>query len=186
MRTKPNILLNLSVTALVVTLFFGCEGNMKNVQMFHFSEFMPTGEADSIHLHYTDSGRVKSVLKSPKMLDYGSVAFPFTEFPKGIHMTIVDENQRKSVVIADYAVTFKDTELIDLRGNVKLISPDGQTLATEQLYFDQKREWFFTEKPFTFVDEKGMTSGVGIDFNKTFTRVKYKKVYGEIDEAVQP
>ena len=185
MRKSFKIIFNLSVTAIVVTLFFGCESNIKNVQMFHFSEFMPTGEADTLHLHYTDSGRVKSVLKSPKMLDYGSVSFPFTEFPKGIHLTIVDENQQKSYVIADYAVTFKDTDLIDLRGNVKLISPEGQTLYTDQLYFDQKRDWFFTEKPFRFVDEKGMTTGMGIDFNKSFTRIKYKKVYGEIDEDVQ-
>jgi hypothetical protein len=37
-----------------------------------------------VNLKYTDSGRITAILVSSKMLDYTTVDFPFTEFPKGL------------------------------------------------------------------------------------------------------
>ncbi len=167
--------------ALAVTLLFACESNFSQIQKINISEMMPTGDADSIHLKYSDSGVVKSILKAPKMLDFGAVNYPFTEFPKGIHLTLLDEKNQASFVEAQYSITHKETGIIDLRNNVRLTSPQGQVLETSQLYYDQKNEWFFTEKNFTFTDAKGITKGEGIDFNKDFTRITYKNVYAETE-----
>lgn len=165
--------------AFAVTLLFACESNFEQIQKMNTSEMMPTGDADSIHLKYSDFGVVKSILKAEKMLDFGSVQYPFTEFPSGIHLTLLDEKKQQSFVESDYAITFKGTGIIDLRNNVKLTSAQGQVLETSQLYYDQKNEWFFTEKNFTFTDAKVITKGKGIDFNKDFTRITYKNVYAE-------
>jgi LPS export ABC transporter protein LptC len=165
--------------ALAVTLLFACESNFDQIQKMNMSEMMPTGNADSIHLKYSDLGIVKSVLKAPKMLDFSAVQFPFTEFPQGILLTLFDEQQKASFVSADYAISFKETGIIDLRDNVKLTSPEGQVLETSQLFYDQKNQWFFTEKNFTFTDVKIITKGEGIDFNKDFTRITYQNVYAE-------
>ena len=134
-----------------------CESNFREVQKSNFAEFTPSGEADSINLKYTDSGRIKSILISPKMLDYATVEFPFTEFPKGINVTMFDEQGKKTFVTSKYAVTFKNTDLIDLQGNVKITNETGQVFETDQLYFDQKNEWFFTEKRYKFTDAKGVS-----------------------------
>ena len=134
------------VLVLAITLFFGCESNFKEVQKIHFSEFVPSGEADGINLKYTDSGRITSILISPKMKEFSSVDFPFTEFPKGIDVTLYDKNGKRTFIKSDYATSFKITNIIDLEGNVKITSEDGQVLETEQLFFDQKNEWFFTDK----------------------------------------
>jgi len=56
---------------------------------------MPSGEATDFNLKYTDSGKVKSILISSKMLDYSNVNYPFTEFPKGIDVTMFDKNNKK-------------------------------------------------------------------------------------------
>jgi LPS export ABC transporter protein LptC len=171
-----------SVTVIIVTLFFACESNFKDIQKINFSEFIPTGDADTINMKYTDSGVVKSILKSPKMLDYGSVNYPFTEFPKGIDLILMNKDGSTNFVKANYAISFKNTNIIDLQGNVQLISSNNEILSTEQLFYDQSAEWFFTEKKFTFTNEKGITKGNGIDFNKNFTRVKFKNVYAEANQ----
>ncbi|MFN3756543.1 MAG: LPS export ABC transporter periplasmic protein LptC [Flavobacterium sp.] len=172
-----------SVALCGVALFFSCQSNFKEVQKFNFSEFMPTGEADTINLKYTDSGRVVAILISPKMLDYSSVTYPFTEFPTGIDMTLYDVDGKKSFIRSDYAITFTGTDIIDLRGNVKMTSDEGQYMTTEQLFYDQKHEWFFTEKKFTFTDPvKGFSTGEGVDFSKDFNIINYQKVYSEINE----
>jgi len=167
----------------IFVLSIGCESNFKDVQKINYSEFTPSGEADNFNLKYTDSGKIKSILVSPKMLDYATVEFPFTEFPKGINVTIYDAKDKKTFVRADYAITFKGTDLIDLQGNVRITNETGQIMETEQLYFDQKNEWFYTEKRFKFTDPKGESFGQGIDFSKDFKIVNSQKITGEIDEA---
>ncbi|WP_338408830.1 LPS export ABC transporter periplasmic protein LptC [uncultured Flavobacterium sp.] len=169
------------VTVIAVTLFFGCESNFKEVQKINFSEFVPTGDADDINLKYTDSGRIKAILVSSKMLEFGSVDFPFSEFPKGIDVTLYDNKGKKTFIKSDYAVSYKLTNSIDLKGNVKITSQDGQILETEQLYFDQKNDWFFTEKNFKFTDPKGVSNGQGIDFSKDFKVINSQKIIGEVE-----
>jgi LPS export ABC transporter protein LptC len=179
---KQNILRTLIATIAVV-LFCGCESNFKEVQKIHYSEFIPTGEAENFNLKYTDSGRITSVLISPKMLDYASVEFPYTEFPKGVHVTMYDKKGKRTFIRADYGVTFKGTDIIDLQRHVKITNETGQMLETEQLYFDQKNEWFFTEKKFKFTDPKGVSYGEGIDFSRDFKIVNSQRINGRIDEA---
>ena len=170
----------LSFVIVVLTMIVGCESNFKEVQKINFSEFVPSGEADKINLKYTDSGRITAILISPKMIDYAAVDFPFTEFPKGIDVTLYDKNAKRTFIKSDYATSYKLTNVIDLKGNVKITSQDGQVLETDQLYFDQKNEWFFTEKPFKFTDPKGVSNGTGIDFSKDFKVINSQKIAGEV------
>jgi LPS export ABC transporter protein LptC len=170
-----------SLTAIVVFLLFSCESNFKEVQKSTFAEFTPSGEADSINIKYTDSGRIKSILISDKMLDYATVEFPFTEFPKGVNVTLYDENGKRTFVTSKYAVTFKNTDLIDLQGSVKITNETGQLFETKQLYFDQKNEWFYTEKRYKFTDPKGVSFGEGVDFSKDFKIINSQSVTGEVE-----
>lgn len=164
-------------------IFYGCDNSLREIQKISLSEFSPSGNADDFVLKYTDSGKIKAILVSPKMLDFATVQFPFTEFPKGILVTLFDEKDKKSFIKSDFATSYKGTDLIDLRGNVKISNELGQYLTTEQLYFDQKNSWFYTEKPFVMVDEKaGTTSGRGIDFSRDFKIINYQNVTGAINQ----
>lgn len=172
------------ICGLLFCVFLGsCSSDLKEVQRFNVSEFFPSGEADSIDLKYTDQGVIKAILKGAKMKDYAFVKYPFTEFPEGLEVTLYDENGKRSFVIADFATTYKGTDLIDLRGNVEMRTEDGQRLETEQIYFDQKNQWFYTEKKFKFSNQDGSyTTGEGVDFNRDFTRINYQKVYSELNQ----
>lgn len=175
--------IKLVVTVIAVTLFFGCESNFKEIQKINFSEFIPSSDADIVNLKYTDSGRVTAILVSSKMLDYATVDFPFTEFPKGIDVTLFDKKAKKTFIKSNYAISYKGTNIIDLQGKVKIFTEEGQTLETEQLYFDQKNEWFFTERRFKLTDPKGVSNGQGIDFSRDFKVINSQKITGEIESA---
>ena len=167
---------------LAILFLQSCESNLKDVQRIYKTSFVPTGEADSINLKYTDSGRVKSILQSLKMIDYSTAKNPFVEFPKAVLVTLIDANGNKTIVVADKAISYKKTEVIDLIGNVKIQTYDGKVLATNQLYFDQKNEWFFTEEAFTFKDADGsFLQGIGIDFSKDFKIFNMQNNNGEVN-----
>lgn len=180
---KKQSLITFFFFAFLLVGLFSCESNFKEVQKINFSEFIPSGEADDFNLKYTDSGRIQSILISPKMLDYATVEFPFTEFPEGIKVTLFDKNGKKTFVSSHYAVTYKNTNIIDLQGKVLITNETGQALETAQLYFDQKNEWFYTEKEFKFIDPKGVSFGEGIDFSKDFKIVNSQKISGEINHS---
>ena len=169
------------IAVIAISLFLSCESNFKDIQKSNISEFFPSSDADIVNLKYTDSGRITAVLVSKKMLDYASVAYPFTEFPKGIDVTLYDKNAKKTFVKSNYAVSYKKTSLIDLQGKVKIFTEDGQILETEQLYFDQKNQWFFTERRFKLTGPKGISNGQGIDFSKDFKIINSQKITGEIE-----
>jgi LPS export ABC transporter protein LptC len=181
MRFKLTSYFVFCTTVLFIILLSSCDSNFKEVQKSTFAEFSPSGEADSINLKYTDSGKVKSILISPKMLDYATVNFPFTEFPKGINVTLFDNKGKKTFITSKYAVTYKNTDLIDLQGNVKITNEDGQLFETEQLFFDQKNEWFYTEQKYKFTDPKGVSFGEGVDFSKDFKIINSQRISGEIE-----
>ena len=105
------------VVFFVIGILVGCESNLKDIQKDNFSDFVPSNNADEVHLKYTDSGRITGILVSKKMLDYAVVDFPFTEFPKGIHVTLFDKNAKKTVVTSNYAISYKQTGIIDLHAN---------------------------------------------------------------------
>ena len=96
---------NFGLLLLIVIALFSCESNFKEVQKQNFSEFAPSGEADDFNMKYTDSGKIKSILISPKMLDYASVTYPFTEFPKGINVTLFDINNKNTTQNQQYTFT---------------------------------------------------------------------------------
>ena len=157
------------LTVAFIASLCSCESNFKDVQRINTVAFSPSGETENINLKYTDSGKVKAILISPLMLDFSNLEYGFNEFPKGVNVTLFDDSNKKSYIVADYAITYAKTDIIDLQGNVKITTDNGEKLETEQLFYDQKNEWFYTEKKFKFTNNEGnLFEGPGVDFSKDF------------------
>lgn len=189
MNTYTKYILYSIVTAFAVTMFFSCQGDYNSeIQKLSYSKRFPVGEAENIFLVYTDSGRVKSTLRSPYNRDFSNQQFPFMEFPNGIILKFFDDQNKENTVTADYAILYSDTRLVDLQGNVKVVMHNGNILESPQLFWDQDREWIFTEGEYKISGEYGMlVQGTnGIDFNRDFTIVDAHEIYDStipIDES---
>lgn len=169
-------------TVAFIASLYSCESNFKDVQRINSVAFSPSGETENINLKYTDSGKVKAILVSPLMLDYSNLEYGFNEFPKGVHVTLFDDSGKKSYVVSDYAINYAKSSIIDLQGNVKITTDDGNKLETEQLFYDQKNEWFYTEKKFKFTNKEGsLLEGPGVDFSKDFKVVNAQQNSGHIN-----
>lgn len=173
---KVNTFLSM-VVVLATTILFSCKNNFKDVQQIGVLQNGPIGEAKNINLKYTDSGKIKANLLSPKMLDYSNRDFAFSEFPEGIHLNLFDDENHKSVVLADYAISYMETDLIDLQGNVVLMTYTKDTLFAEQMYYDQKREQLFTNSPVRFSFASG-NSGRGNIFDSDIRFENYEILEG--------
>lgn len=168
------------VTVFTVTMFFSCKNNFKDIQNIGILDSGPLSIAENINTKYTDSGKLKSHLISPKMLNYSNREFPFYEFPEGINLTMFDKENNKSNVVADYAILYDETDLIDLQGNVVLTTHKKDTLFADQLFYDQKKEWLFTNLPVRFRTKNELINGNGFDSNRDFTNAQVLEVTGRI------
>lgn len=168
------------VTLLLVAMFFSCESNIKDVSKIYLSEFIPISEAENIHLKHTDSGRVKAVLISSKMLDYSNARFPYTEFPQGVHIITYDDKKNKTNIFAEYGISYSKTKTIELKNRVKIITYDNKTLETDLLYYNTELQWFFTDEKCKFSNIEGDYSYFkGFDCSKDFKKINAHALTGE-------
>jgi len=165
MKFNDNIVLKNIVPLVVVAMFFSCNNTLKQVQELDTTSYTPLSIAENINTKYTDSGRLTVILISPKMVNFTNREFPFNN---------------KNTVTSNHAIVYDQTDLIDLQGNVVLTTSTNDTLFTEQLYYDQKKEWLFTNQAVKFRTKDYITNGIGFDSNKNFTNAQVLEVNGRI------
>ena len=166
------------VTVLTVTLLFSCKNNFKEVQNIGVLGSEPLTIAENINTKYTDSGQLKSILRSPLMYNYSNREFAYFEFPNGVDLVLFDDDNNETHVVADYAIAYDDTDLIDLRGNVVLNTHNKDTLFADQLYYDQQREWLFTNRAVKFRTRDQLIDGHGFDSDRSFSKARVLEVSG--------
>ncbi len=142
-------------------------------------EDAPQAIGTGINLKYTDSGEVVATLKSEKMRDFSNKEFPYREFPNGLIVEFYDEDKKKNTVTANYGIIYNETGLIDLQGDVVVITSDSTRLAADQLYWDQANNWVFTDMANTIRFKNGaINKGQGFDSNQEFSNFRSRSNVG--------
>ena len=166
------------VSAFAVILFFSCDDGSSTLKQINQFNENPVGIAYDIHMTYTDSAEVKAILTAPLNLDYTHLSFKYSEFPEGLKIIFYNNNNEENTVVADYGILYNQTKIVDLQGNVVLLSDDGSRLETSQMYWDSEKEWLFTEQPFTFKNINYDMAAIRLDTNKEFSKFQTGKLTG--------
>ena len=158
---------------LIVALLFSCGNNIKEVQDFLAEKNLPIGVAHDVYLIHTDSGRVQTKLLTPLMNDFANrKEHPYQEFPEGIEVTNYDELGDSITLIGDYAKTYSKTLISEVKGNVVVINhKDNSKLYTDQLFWDQKTHYIYTEKAFRLYRKLDSIKGSGFESNEDLSKV---------------
>ena len=168
---------------LFLAMLFSCDETSTEQKSARSIE--PDAVGHRINLYYTDSGKVRVNLKSPSMLDYGNLSFPFRKFPAGVTVDFFENDSTKNTVEADSAIIYDKNNLVELRNNVKIITKDSTVLRTDKLFWDRSIEWLYTEDAYTLELNNGtVNQGIGFDANQNFTNFNSRSNTGTqvIDE----
>lgn len=153
------------VVVLSITMFFSCINNAKEVKDFLADKNLPVGEAyDVVHKH-TDSGMISVKMKTPLMLDFSNRdEHPYSEFPDGIIITSIEKNGDSTTIQGDYAKSYRKTDVSEIKNNVIITNhAEKHRLETDQIYWDKKNHYFFTETKFTFYTAVDTIHGTGFE-----------------------
>jgi LPS export ABC transporter protein LptC len=112
---------------------------------------IPTIVAENFETSTTDSGIVNIHLKAQQVLVFPKRNNPpsegYYEFPKGFHMQRYNQNQKiESEMYANYGKYYAEQEKVYASGNVVMINSKGDTLKTEELNYDRKKDLIYTDR----------------------------------------
>lgn len=108
------------------------------------------------NIAFKDSGRVSMKLRSPLIEEYSLVDSPYWLFPKGLDLDFYEVGKEKPGYFqADWAHLNKTTGLYEGKGDVIVVNDAGDSLKTEQLFWDKAKKLVYTSKEVYLISNKG-------------------------------
>ena len=166
----------------ITAMLFSCTNNIKEVRDFLADKNLPIGIAKNVYNIHTDSGRVDVKFTAPLLYDYSNrKAHPYSEFPEGVRIVSFENNKDSLVIIGGYAISYSKTSISEIKGKVKIENfKEQKKLLTEQLFWDQRTKYFYTEQPFTLYTATDTILGTGFDANEDLSQFMAKNNRGTI------
>ena len=170
--------------ALVMSCFFvisSCENDPEVVNSI-FKKKIAIEEAKLVESYLSQSGKVKAKLTSPYMLRYQADS-PYMEFPRTLHVDFYDDSAKiESTVDARYAKYVEFDHKVLLRDSVVVKSlKKGDTLRTQELWWDQDKQEFYTAKPADIYQrDKIINAQNGLRASQNLTSYTFYKASGPV------
>ncbi len=176
-----NRLLHITVffAAVIGCIFLSaCENDIKDVERFSKKE-ISVEEGKQIESFLSNGGILRAKLRAPVFLRY-QTQVPKVEFPKTLHVDFYDSTRKiESELFADYGEYKENENLIYLRDNVVVFNVKGDTLRTNELYWDQNKQIFYNDKPTTVIQSsprQKIISKDGLTANQDLTWFSLKNL----------
>ncbi len=181
MKTANKILLKSAVILYTATII-SCSNDIKQVKDFLALKNLPISVAKDVVHVYKDSGRITSKLTTPLLYNFSNrKEHPYDEFPKGLK--IINFGKKDTITImGNYALSYKKTSISEIVGNVIVINQtDKSKLETDQLFWDQNTNYFFSEKAFKLSKITDTIFGVGFECEEILSKYLAKKTTGNLE-----
>lgn len=163
-------------------LFISCTNDLKDVMALPSNKKSPSQIGDSITMLYTDSAKLKVMLKANRMLMFDkNVKEPLTILPKGVFITFFDEAEKVSTTLkANYGVRYDLSKRMEAKYAVEVVNKKGDKLETERLIWDEKTKRIYTDTYFKITTATEIIKGKGMESNQDFTKYQLKQITGTI------
>ncbi len=178
MSAKNVVFLHVLLLSLVL-LSCGCEDKLKPTLSSLSSEELPQQESWNSIITVTDSGRIKAIIKSG-YLQYFEETYQ-TILSGGVSVRFFGPTGKQtSYLLSEEAVIDEQTNDMEARKNVLVVSSDSSRLRTERLFWDNKRQLIYSPEFVTITTSKERLQGHGFEADQS---LKYYRVYRVTGQA---
>lgn len=167
-RTVPFLFLLFLIVA-------SCENSIDVINSESNNKVVPTSSAFSTETLISDSGKLKVRLQAPQRDQYELPQNKnYIEFPKGITSYFYDSTENvSSKIVSRYAIFHMSEDLFEARNNVVMNDNKGDTLTTEQLFWDRKKATIYSRIFTRIITQDGIFYGEnGFESNQNFSKWK--------------
>ncbi len=156
--------------AAAMLLLAACENNVKDLPDYR-QKHISVDEGQKITAYMSEDAKVKAKLTAPYMRRSESDS-PYVEFPKTLHVDFYNDSLIiTSVMDAHYGKWRELDSKVLLRDSVVVRNLEqGDTLYCQELWWDQKKEKFYTDKPVRIHKAGGtVIYGTGLEAPQDFS-----------------
>lgn len=170
-RAQPFVVLFIVAIAMAIG---GCENSEQELRE-RIRKRTGVDEATDISTLFSQAGKIKAKLTSVLMHRYQQDSARI-EFPNRLHVDFYnDSSQVESTLDAKYGRYIEAQNKMYLRDSVVVIQKFNQdTLRCEELWWDQNKEKFYTNKPVKVTKKNGdIIPAQGLEASQDFRNIKF-------------
>ncbi len=131
-----------------------------------------------------DSGRVSLRFKAPIIEKFSHIDSPFVVAKKGIYLEYFDKKNSEipGKIWAKHAVMYEKKNFYEAKGDVKILTNDGTSFATQTIFWDRNKKKMYTKDTVYVMDNTGKTlTGVnGMIANDDFSEYTFFNNHGNM------
>lgn len=162
-------------------LFISCENKISNIKIYSKTEDLPSVTAEGFEMLYSDSTIIRFKLQTPELIRHDHEREPYTEFPKGVKIEKYDAKMNiVSSITAQYAKNFDADDRWEAKNNVIAVNIKGDTLKTESLVWDTRREKIYSDQFVKIIQKDHIFTGIGFESNQDFSDYQIKNLKGHL------
>lgn len=165
--------------ALIMGCFFfmACENSLDKIRDLQRTR-LSVDEVKNVTSYLSQGGRMKAKLTAPLMLRYFD-SVPRVEFPNSLHVDFYNDSmQIESYLDAKKAWYYEQQSRIVLTDSVVVIRIDGDTLKTNELYWDQNLHKLYTTKDVEIRQKTKTIFGKGFESDEQLKNGRIDSITG--------
>ena len=174
------------IHSITLVIFLGiissCENDLKDIQAID----KVTDNVDrykNIKLTYSDSAQMRVIISAPEMESHFiGKSNQEDRFPIGVHVEFYDDaGVPSSWLTAKQATRYPSKKMVVVRDSVTLLSVQGDTFSTEELFWNQKDGSIYTEGYFRYVSADKILTGRKFKSDQNFKEYTFENTSGVIE-----
>ena len=155
------------IAAFFGCIFYACVNDEKKVRDL-LTKKIGVDEATNVESYLSQGGKMKGRLTAPIMYRYQDT-LPRIEFPKTLHVDFFDDSLKvESELDAMFARYYETQNKVYLRDSVTVFNLQGDTLHCRELWWDQGKQKFYTDKAVRIHRKDMIMIGVGFEAPQNF------------------
>ncbi len=159
--------------------FFGCENDIEEIRKLQQSQ-LTVDEVKEVTSYLSTGGRLKAKLTAPFMLRYYD-SVPRVEFPNTLHVDFYNDSmQIESYLDAKHASYYEQQSRVILTDSVVVIRIDGDTLKTNELFWEQNLHKLFTNSDVEIRQKTKIIYGKGFESDEQLKNFRIDSITGII------
>ena len=164
---------------------WSCENSQRDIDVWTTKKVMKE-TAIQVQSYISQEGKMKAKLSAPLMYRVLSSApgdTMYVEFPNTLHVDFYDDSTKiETYLDAKYGKYFENQEKVYLRDSVVVITLKGDTLRCPDLWWDQQKGIFYTDKYAEYRSkEQILNGGTGMEATQDLKKVTFKDPTGVMD-----
>lgn len=156
-----------------------CENKMSDIKQLT-DRRTSIEQGYKIESYLSQAGKMKARLTAPTMKRFQTDT-PYVEFPNRLHVDFYNDSLKiESQLFAKYGKYRENERKVFLKDSIVVFNSKGDTIHCQELWWDQQREKFYTDKPVRINQPGRILDGDGLEASQNFDAWTLLKARGPV------